>query len=47
MEGFLEEVEMTDDGQGETRTWWEVLVDLEKMFRKETENQEEQEAVVE
>ena len=47
MEGFLDEVEMTDYGYRESRAWWESVFLFPQMFLEENIDNEEQNAVVE
>ena len=34
MKGFLEEIEMANNGQGNTRAWWESFAYFDQMFSK-------------
>lgn len=47
VEGFLDEVEMTYDGEGETRAWWESFVKFLQIVLEEKEDDEEQNVIVE
>lgn len=47
VEGFLEEVEMAYDGEGESRAWWESFAKFLQIVLEEKKDDEEQNVIVE